>query len=282
MKKYTAMKATRTWIAPGSANSIRNMPYRNSSSLVRLFFIVTITTLFIACRKDKGKPVPPGEKELVVSFSGASIAYNLVDSGFVVLKKEGSATQIFKRFEKKTDKLNFSIEDLSAGNWTAEMYLFARFNASAGRRYRQEKTFTIPAGGAKEGIALTAPTGAITDSWKPYAFFRDEGMGVSVAVALDNTDPHFDVQVKDTRWDLYYIERYANNRLQGGANAKVAEYIWSCDNGCYTSEKFIDNNTGFLPFTQEVGNKEWNNGLIIVVLNDFQGADVQFSHTYNK
>ncbi len=267
------MHATKTTNTPGS----------KKTQFLRLVIICTAIALFTACKKDKDHdPEPPGEKELLVNFSTTSIAYNLVDSGFVVLKKQGGANQIFKRFEKKTGAISFSIDDLSAGNWTAEMYIFARFNESAGRRYRQDKTFTIQSGGAKENITLTAPTGAITDSWKPYAFFRHEQMGVSIAVALDNTDPHFDVEVRDTNWDLYYIERYASKRLEGGANAKVAEYIWSCDNGCYTSDKFINNSTGFLPFIQEVGNKEWNNGLIIVVLNDYNGADVQFTHAYNK
>lgn len=253
------------------------------SGWLQLSLIGGILISLAACRKDKDRPQEPVEKTLQVKFKTGSVAYNLVDSAFVVLKKEGTSTQIFKRFEKGTDILRFSVEDLAAGNWTAEMYIFARFNASAGRRYRQDKTFTIPAGGAQAGIILDAPTGAITDNWKPYAFFRHEGEGVSVAVALDNTDPHFDIQVQSTPWKLFYIERYANNRLTGGANAKVAEYIWSCDNGCYTSDKFINNDTGFLPFTQEVGNKDWNNGLIIVVLNTLNGGHaVQFSHSYNK
>ncbi|AXY77791.1 hypothetical protein D3H65_29070 [Paraflavitalea soli] len=273
------MKATRTTGNP--AQLFKPAP------LLHLLIIFTALALFTACKKDKGHdpdPDPSGDKELLVNFSTTSVAYNLVDSGFVVLKKQGAANQFFKRFEKKTDAISFSIGDLSAGNWTAEMYIFARFNGSAGRRYRQDKTFTIQSGGAKENITLAAPTGAITDAWKPYAFFRHEQLGVSIAVALDNTDPHFDIEVKDTRWDLFYIERYANKWLQGpgGPNAKVAEYIWSCDNACYTSDKFINNNTGFLPFIQEVGNNPWDNGLIIVVVADNDGADVQFSHRYNK
>lgn len=267
------MHATKTTNTPGS----------KKTQFLRLVIICTAIALFTACKKDKDHdPEPPGDKELLVNFSTTSIAYNLVDSGFVILKKQGGANQIFKRFEKKTGAISFSIDDLSAGNWTAEMYIFARFNESAGRRYRQDKTFTIQSGGAKENITLAAPTGAITDSWKPYAFFRHEQLGVSIAVALDNTDPHFDVEVRDTRWDLFYIERYASKRIQGGGNGHVAEYIWSCDNGCYTSDKFINNNTGFLPFTQAVSNKEWDNGLMIVVIADNEGADVQFTHAYNK
>jgi hypothetical protein len=279
------MKATKTTTTPAQPDGFRNAPLFKSTYLLRLLIICTAIALFTACKKDKDpEPDPPVDKELLVNFSTASIDLGLVDSGFVVLKRQGAASQVFKRFEKKTGTLSFAIDDLSAGNWTAEMYIFARFNASAGRRYRQDKTFTIQSGGARESITLTGPTGAITDAWKPYAFFRHEQMGVSIAVALDNTDPHFDVEVRDTRWDLFYIERSANKWVQGpgGPNAFVAEYVWSCDNACYTSDKFINNNTGFLSFTQAVGNKEWDNGLIIVVLNDYDGADVQFTHKYNK
>lgn len=276
-----ALKSTTGLLQTGPASRAR-LSY--SSARYRFFLIVTLLSLFAACKKNKDKdgPQEPAEIAMQVKFSGSTIDYNLVDSGFVVLKREGTAIQMYKRFEKSNNLLKFTIDDLSAGNWTAEMYLFARFNATGGRRYRQDKAFVVPAGGAKSGIALAAPTGVITDAWKPYAFFRHEAQGVSVAVALDATNPHFDIEVKDEKWDLFYIERLASNRLQGGANALVAEQIWSCDNGCYTAEKFINNKTAFLPFTQEVGNKAWNNGLIIVVLNDFGGQAVQFTHAYDK
>ncbi|WP_315821044.1 hypothetical protein [Paraflavitalea speifideaquila] len=66
---------------------------------------------------------------------------------------------------------------------------------------------------------LAAPTGAFTDAWKPYAFFRHEAKRLSIALALNNNDPHFDIQVSYTKCGLFYVERYANNRLAGGANA---------------------------------------------------------------
>ncbi|NII29632.1 hypothetical protein HB364_31425 [Pseudoflavitalea sp. X16] len=279
------MKVTATTFIPAGYRSIVYRRLLKRASLLPLLIIGSAITVMISCKKDKHDPAPPpAEKVLQVNFGASSIAWDLVDSGFVVFKREGATSQVFKRFEKKTHALSFSMDDLSAGNWTAEMYIFTRYNQSAGRRYRQDKAFIVPTGGAKQGITLPAPTGAVTDSWKPYAFFRHEGTGVSIAVALDNKDPHFDIQVRDAQWDLFYIERYANQRLQGGANAKVAEQIWMCDNGddCYTSDRFINDNTSFLPFTQEVGNKEWNNGLIIIVLNDGQGGAIQFSHVYNK
>ncbi|MDF2192191.1 hypothetical protein [Paraflavitalea sp. CAU 1676] len=270
-----------TVVTAGTTSRGNGFSYFNG---VKNLMIVGIMLLgLIACRKDKDKPgEETGDKELVVSFVSGSIDQSLVDSAFVILKKAGSAQQTFKRFEKKAGTLSFYIEDLSAGSWTAEMYVFARFNASGGRRYKQEKAFVVPTGGIKNSITLNAPTGSITDAWKSYAFFRYVAEGISVSVPIDASNPHFDVEVGEAKWNHFYIERYANNRLTGGANAKVAEQIWDCTSGCYTSDRFINNSTAFLPFVQEVGNKEWNNGLIIVVVGAPGGLAVQFSHSYNK
>jgi hypothetical protein len=255
------------------------MKATTTALLAQLLIGLTALLLAVSCKKDKDNPTTPEDKVLQVNFSTSSIDYNLVDSGFVILKKEGGANQVFKRFEKKTGALSVLIEDLSAGNWTAEMYIFSRHDDKAGRRFRQDKAFTLSS--ASQSVQLAAPTGSITDSWKPYAFFRDAARGISVAVALDNKDPHFDIQLKDTPWDYYYMERYAYKRLAGGAKAQIGEGMWECRDNCFTSDRFIDNKTGFIPFAQQVGNKEWDNGLIIIVVADDDGADVQFSYSYN-
>lgn len=277
------MKNAKTVGAPAAING-QDSIFSYFRSIKMVLVVAAALALFIACKKDKDKPAEdqPADKEFIVAFESGSIDQGLVDSAFVILKKAGSAQQIFKRFDKHTKNLSFYLEDLSAGNWTAEMYIFARFNQSGGRRYLQEKAFTIPQGGIKNSITINAPTGTITDAWKPYAFFKDETYGVSVAIPLDATNPHFDVTVRDGKWNYFYIERYADKRLQGGGNTKVAEQIWDCSTGCYTSDRFINNNTAFLPFVQEVGNKEWDNGLIIVVIKADGGLAVQFSHRYDK
>jgi len=249
--------------------------------LAQLLAGITALLLATSCKKDKHDSPPSGEKLLQVNFTTGSIDYNLVDSGYVVLKKEGSKSQYFKRWEKKTNAISIDIEDLPAGNWTAEMYLFSRFDNKAGRRYRQDKTFTIAASG--KSVQVNAPTGSITDAWSPNAFFYDAANGLSVAVALDNKDPHFDITVSDSKWKRFYLERYAYKRLQGGGgNALMAEGMYDCDGGCYTSDRLIHNNTAFVPFTQQLGNKEWDNGIIIIVIVDNQGRAVQFSYGYNK
>lgn len=247
--------------------------------LAQLLIGLTVLLLTVACKKDKDNPAPPADKVLQINFSTASVDYNKVDSGYVILKKAGSGTQYFKRLQKKGSSLSIDIDDLPAGNWTAELYIFSRFDDKAGRRFRQDKTFTLSA--TSPSVTLNAPTGTITDAWKPSAFFRDAAHGISVAIPLDNKDPQFDIQVNDTHWDYYYIERYANKRMTGGGKLKVAEGIWDCRDNCYTSDRFINNTTGFIPFTQEVGNKDWDNGLIVIVIADDDGADVQFSYGYD-
>lgn len=255
------------------------MKATTTALLAQLLIGLTVLLMTASCKKDNDAPAPPQDKVLQVNFSNATVDLNQVDSGFVILKKEGAANQFFKRFEKKTGALSIDIDDLSAGNWTAELYIFSRFDDKAGRRYRQDKTFSIAA--TSQSVQLNAPTGTITDSWKPFAFFRDAARGISVAVALDNKDPHFDIEVRDTPWDFYYIERYASKRIPGGGKQQIGEGIWECHDNCFTSDKLIDNNTAFLPFTQQVGNKEWDNGLIIIVVTDYQGVAVQFSYSYD-
>jgi hypothetical protein len=255
------------------------MKATTSVLLAQLLAGIAALLLATSCKKDKQGPPPVTDKVMQINFTTASINYNLVDSGYVIFKKEGSNTQYFKRFEKKPNTLSVITDDLPAGNWTAEMYVFTRFDDKAGRRFRQDKTFTKTA--TTESIQLNAPVGTITDAWKPSAFFSDAARSISVAVPLDCKDPHFDIEAKSTPWDYFYIERYANKRLQGGAKAKVAEGIWDCRGSCFTSDGIINNNTFFIPFTQEVGNKAWDNGLIIIVIADDDGADVQFSYSYD-
>jgi hypothetical protein len=239
--------------------------------------------LSTSCKKDKkDDTLPPQEQVLKVNFASTSVInYNLVDSGYVVFTKEGSNTQYFKRFEKKTSAWTVVTSDLPAGNWTAEMYLFTRHDDKAGRRYRQEKTFTRTVKADDAPIQVDGPTGKIADAWKPSAFFRDVARGITVAVPLDCKDPQFDIQVSEARWDYYYIERYASKRQPGGGKLHVGEGMWDCRDNCYTSDRYIYNTTGFAPLVQQVGNKEWDNGLIVIVLVDQGAADVQFSYSYD-
>jgi hypothetical protein len=119
------------------------MKATTTALLAQLLIGLTALLLAVSCKKDKDNPTTPEDKVLQENFSTSSIDYNLVDSGFVILKKEGGANQVFKRFEKKTGALSILIEDLPAGNWTAEMYIFSWHDDKAGRRFRQDKAFTL-------------------------------------------------------------------------------------------------------------------------------------------
>ena len=249
--------------------------------LAQLLAGAAALVLSTSCKKDKkDEPAPPQEQVLSVNFTGGAINYNKVDSGYVVFKKEGSNTQYFKRFEKKTSTLSVVVNDLPAGNWTAEMYVFARHDEKSGRRFRQDKTFTRTTQAGQASVQVDGPTGAITGAWKPSAFFRDAARGVSVAVPLDCKDPQFDIQVAEARWNYYYIERYAHKRQPGGGKLYVGEGMWDCRDNCYTSDRYIHNTTGFASLVQQIGNKEWDNGLIVIVLTS-QAGDVQFSYQYD-
>lgn len=253
-------------------------------SLLRLLIIGSAISSIISCSKEKNSdpPPPPADPVLQVNFSITTIDINLVDSGYVVLKKNGSSNQIFKRFEKKTGAFSFSIDDLSAGNWTAELYIFSRYNQSAGRYYRQDKAFTIA--GAAQSLQVTGPSGKLVDTWKPYAHFRDAARGISAGVAMNSNDPYFFIEVAESKWDYFFVERHAYKRREGGAKELIRDALWGCHGGtgCYTNDKFINNNTAFVPFGQFLANKDWDHGVIIVEVTDVDGDMITFAHSFDK
>ncbi len=253
-----------------------------TSLAVRLLIISSVITSVIACKKDKESSRPPEERILQVNFSTATIDFSLVDSGYVILKKNGSGNQVFKRFEKKQATLTFSIDDLSAGDWTAELYIFSRFRQSAGRYYRQDKSFAINS--TAPSITLAGPSGAATDAWKPYAHFRNAAKNISAGVALRSDDPYFFIQVGESKWDYFFVERHAYKKLEGGAKAFIRDAMWVCHAGtnCYTADKFISNNQAFVPFGQYLADKDWDYGVIIVEVTDADGEMITFAHNFDR
>lgn len=256
------------------------MPVRQLLSILAL----SALTLF-SCKKDcdDSPSSVPSDGQLVINFSDATISQGLVDSGYVLLKKQGTTIPIMKRFDKADKKLFVAIDDLSGGSWSAEAYIYTR-NAgdNSGRRYEQTKTFTVPL--TSKNINWQAPDGSISDSWKPRIVLSDMYRKVIITVALDNTDPYFEIVTKEPKWDEFYIQRSALKRTNVG-NELIANASWQCTNACYTHPQLnlIVNNTAFLPFTQEVAGEEWNNGEVNVEIRDRETNVVhEFFYVYNK
>jgi hypothetical protein len=205
----------------------------------------------------------------------------LVDSATVVLKRQGSQTEYFLRLNKENNLLHFSLDGFSAGEWTASLYIYSRFNDKGGRQYRQSKTFTLPLAGAAP--VIDAPTGVATDAWKIFVFIRDNDYGVSITVPTDATDPYFDIQVADSKWNYFYVERTALLRHPGTGNEQMATAHWLCNNSCYTHDRMVRNTTAFIPFTQVVATKNWDNGeTLAIVRNEQTGQERQYFCPFNK
>jgi hypothetical protein len=239
-----------------------------------------------ACSKSKSdpQPAPVPANSLGIRFSATTIAIEQVDSATIVLQKQGSQTQYFQRFDKGNGLLQVSVESLSAGEWTARMFIYTRAEkedkGQGVRMYEQQKTFTLPLNGAS--IDLAAPTGKLTDSWKPFVFIRDNVNRISAFIPMDATDPAFQVIVADSKWSWFYVER-STHKYQGIGNLLLTTGTWTCTSGCFTHQNAIINNTAFIPFSQEAPTKNWDNGEVMVIVKNMEtGMEKQYFSRYNK
>jgi hypothetical protein len=247
--------------------------------IIWLAVAVVFATLFASCSKNPVVEVPLTEKQLLVGFNAATIPVNLVDSAMVIFKKKGSTTQYLKRFDKGPASMQVAIDDLPNGEWTAEMYIDGRSgNDTSRRQYRQEKSFTKDL--RPGNVILNAPAGTIADAWKPSVILTDGAREVQVIVPLDNTDPGFEIRMKDKSWSQFFIERLANHRTQAG-NETMASARWECSGNCHTHDNWIFNTTAFRDFSEKVKTKTWNNGEISVeIKGNAPGKALSFFYIY--
>lgn len=258
----------------------------NNKKWIPGLMILCSAILFLsACKKDHdNKPVPPAEN-LQVKFTNATIGINWVDSAMVIFKKEGSATLIMKRFDKQNNVLTVTVDDLPAGNWTANLYVYAHDAESQipfeGFRYLQEKTFTLPYT-KEQVISVDGPDGKFASPWKSHIVLTDLARSVVLTVPLDCADPYFEFIINDPQYDYLYLDRIAFQR-NGSTNAIVASANWECGNNCYGPDRFIANKTAFLPFTQALQGKAWDNGdVTAVVMNQQIGRELLLFYHYDK
>lgn len=254
-------------------------PITTCTTAAQLYILCAL--ILTACSKSKNDLTPIPDNSLYVTFSASTVLFTKVDSATVVLKKTGSQTEYFLHFNKASDKLHFPLDGFSAGEWTADMYIFSRYDDKGGRLFHQQKTFTMPLTG--QAIGISGPTGALTDSWQPSAFIRDNTNGISITIPLDATDPHFDIQVADSKWNSFSVERAVLKKIPGTGNELKATDTWACNNGCYTHNKAIINNTAFVSFAQQAATKDWNNGELTIIVKDEQaGVTLDYFCPYNK
>ncbi|HEY0677347.1 MAG TPA: hypothetical protein VGD17_03635 [Chitinophagaceae bacterium] len=241
--------------------------------------MITLVTLQ-SCKKDRPSNEPSIEKSMKINFQAGAISIADVDSATVVLKKEGSATLFYRRLDKSASSLHMLMDDSPAGNWTAEIFIYTKKGTdNSSRMFTRSIGFKLP---LASSLNITAPTGEINGVWKPHVVLASNNNDVVVVLAADNGDPYFDVRVKDSKWDYFYIERYAFNRT-GGMNEQIEADAWECYNSCYTQDKVIINTTDFLDFANAVKTKTWNNGEIFVIVADIETQEERsFLYNYNK
>jgi hypothetical protein len=252
----------------------------SARAAIALPVMLLMTIAFSACKKDRHQPDTIEDKKLTINFPAGTIPVSSVDSANIVFTKQGSSIQTFKRLDKSATTLSVIIDDLSAGNWTAVVTIYtSKVDDQSSRMFTRSVAFSLP---LASGLALAGPTGDIKGVWKPHIVMASDNNDVVVVVAADNEDPYFDIRVKDSRWNYFYMERYAHNRT-GTGNEQMAADQWECFNSCYTVDKLIIDKTSFIPFTNTVKTRPWNNGEIFVVVADINTNEERtFFYLYNK
>lgn len=256
-------------------------------TLASLFFVITVMA---SCQKGEDavvdepiKDKTPGQFKVIFPAT-TTISFNLVDSGYVVFQKENSQDTVHKKFEKGTDLLHFSLDRLTAGNWNASMFIFTHNpnqGSIEGRRYGQSKLITIAAD-PQAAIELNGPNGKISNDWKPSLMQHDAANGLTLIVPLDFSDPAFEFRLTDTRWEHINLQKIAYKR-NGGTNPWVAGGDWECQGDCAGLGKIFGNKTTFIPFTQSLATKTWDNGEIFVTMeNNATQSDVTIYFLFEK
>lgn len=260
--------------------------FQGTTRSFKHFFALTAVVLFSgflfqSCKKDRVRNDQPSlERNLVVSFANGAIPFAEVDSANITMTKQGSNTAYFRRFDKGTNSLDLVMDDNLTGNWTASITIYTKKSADgSSRMYTRSVGLTLP---LNANQSLSGPTNDIQGVWKPHIVLASANNEVVAVISADNGEPYFDIRVKDSKWDHFYVERAAHNRT-GGMNELIAADSWECAASCYTNDKLIINSTAFANFSNLVKTKTWNNGEILIILADEEsGDDETFFYMYNK
>ena len=244
--------------------------------------MITGVVLLTSCKRDSvTDPVRVEDSLLVLSFSETTIAKDLVDSAVAFVKRVSSGIPYMLRFQDDGPGLQISIDGMRAGEYTADIYLYARTANSTGRReyYRQIK-FTM---GSNNGVVtVNAANGKISDVWKSRVVLS-YNKEIDFYVSLDNSDPYFRIRVADTsQWKKVEVKRYANNKIPGAGTELVADHSWKCETACFNNAKLIEDSTSFIPLTERLVGKSWNLGEIEVIAEKKSGIKTEDYFRYDR
>lgn len=241
-------------------------------------FLLLLAVSFASCKKDDNTP-PPADKKLVIKLDNHLIGVDKIDSANVVLRKSGTTTPFFFRFQKGTTSLEALIDGLQPGTWTADLDLYTK-EMPSGKHYQFVSTRPITINNSSANIEIDGPgdLDPVGDGWSARKVTSVGGNDIVVITPLDVNDPYFEVRVKRTQWNFVSVERLA---LFG--SAVVAHKQWQCDGNCPGVDKLVFDKTLFLPFTQEIQNVNWSkNEIVVTVGNLGMGQYYEFEHTWTK
>lgn len=238
-----------------------------------------------SCKKDPVKEPVYYDSKLSIYFDNTTINPALADSVYAFFQKSNSNQPIMKRLQLVQGKWETATSDLSAGEWTVTLNFYARSaeaNDYANRLFTQIKTFTV-SGNTDNSFTIKAPKGKFDDTWKTNLLLVDSPNNVSVVLSANGTDPYLEVRTPAKDEYYFYIERNAY-QAGSGSSQLIAAHAWECSDGCYTSNSpWIVNNTHFLPYAQQIQNKEWNVGeVFIIITNTRTNKESTFYYLYKK
>ncbi len=269
------------------------MPFSNYTMRIKLNYFSSLFSYFLAaaillilfssCKKDPPAPTPASDAKLVISFDQGTINPALTDSVVVFFKKVNSNQPILKKLRQETGNMVTEISDLSNGDWTVEMYFYARSGRTddvALRVYTQTKPFTL--GTQRSDVSVKAPNGKLAGSWRPMVMLKDRNKELALILPFDGTDPYMEIRTPEKDRFYFYLERGAY-KSANGTSETVAAYDWQCMDGCYGNSSWIINDTWLLPFAQQLQNKAWTSGFIFGIFVDKQtNEDNIFHYMYKK
>ncbi|MCU0389136.1 MAG: hypothetical protein MUE71_11070 [Chitinophagaceae bacterium] len=235
----------------------------------------------IACEKDTSvdPPPPATNQELRIQFAPASLSATQVDSAIVVFSKPGSPS-VTKKLVAGNNVFSTTSEGISSGTWKAEWQIFTKKPNDPSTYARQHVFIQDMVFPLTAPRSVTAPSGDWNGGWLPRVHVHDAAKGFIYIVAMDFSDPYYAVFTKDQRKLRYlYLDRIAKQANATGSALVAAKSIERFSNFPASG---VTDRQHFQSLTEEMRQKNWNRGEILIELLDTQDEESTFYYLYNK
>jgi hypothetical protein len=249
--------------------------YSKSARLAGVIFLLSATFL-TACEKDvvpvpEPTPFPPPvTKELKLQFSNTGIPITDVDSVVVVVRDPARYIKKWQTMTKATTSFSLNLDDLPAGNYTAEIYAYSKTRADlTARQYALTTDIVLP---LQQAAVVNSPTGSFADAWYQRAIFRDGATNTIIIVAMDPRDSFYEIRLNQPIAKNIHLQRYSID-----VNAVVASRSYIRDlQGLVGCAEYSD----FIPFVQAMNGKSWTKAVISGWVEGENGGDIGFDYEY--